>query len=88
MARCPAYAQRRGASVHASGLSLYGRAQFPWEAQLLALPFQVAQVIPTTGRPAFRLTIEADRLTADEERLVIRSWRRLSGYLNPKHPLN
>ncbi len=84
----PDFAQRRAASVHASGVSLYARIQLPWEAQPLALPIQIARQFPTADRPDFRLSLETDRLTAGEEDQVARAWRRLSGYVNPKHPLN
>lgn len=74
-------------SVHSSGLSLYGQIRLPWWKDPIGAPFQLAQVLPTTTPPAFRLTIEAERLAAHDTNQIIKAWSAFSSYVNPGNPL-
>ncbi|MEZ4747966.1 MAG: hypothetical protein R3C41_18015 [Calditrichia bacterium] len=82
-------------SAHASGLSLYGSATLPWEPQTqpVTAPFLLTRLLPdpapdSSPVPGYRLTVEYERLTVAEENQLIAAWRRLSRYVNPRHPLN
>ncbi len=82
-------------SVHASGLSLYGAAQLPWEAEPFVASFQLARLLPDPfipseeeHAPGYRLTVEVERLTAHERGHLQNAWKRLSAYLNPRNPQN
>jgi hypothetical protein len=75
------------ARVHSSGLSLHGQAALPWEAERVTASFRLAQELPLSSPPAFRLTIEVEELTTTERNRLINSWRRLSTYINPRNPL-
>ncbi len=82
-------------SVTGSGLSIYGKKILPWEPDdsPIAAPFQLARLQPDpivggTAVPGYRLTIEYERLIVDETNPLIGAWRRLSRYVNPRHPLN
>lgn len=75
-------------TVHASGLSLYGRVGLPWESAPVAAPFLFARVHPGTAEPAYRLAIEEERLTDAERAALTDAWGRLGRYVNPAHPLS
>jgi hypothetical protein len=77
-------------SVHASGLSILGSMSVPWQTDLVAAMFQLTRMLPPpdTTAPAFRLTVETERLTEDERKGMIAAAQKLSGLLNPRYPLN
>ena len=79
-------------SVHASGLSLYGAVQLPWETNPLNAYFQLARIFPdpiNSGDPpvpSFLLSIEEELLSDFEKRAFIEGWRQLGVYLTPLNP--
>ncbi|WP_164000169.1 hypothetical protein [Pyxidicoccus caerfyrddinensis] len=80
-------------SVHASGLSVFGRIALPWEPQgkdRFAAPFLLAPVLPegsrTTTLQRYLLSLEEERLTAVERTALTASWGRLASALNPGNP--
>lgn len=78
-------------SVHASGLSIYGAAELPWEsARRVAAPLRLSREVPPDlvagGRPSYRLVIEEERLTDAERKAVLAAWARLDPMLNPGRP--
>ncbi|MBD1865215.1 MULTISPECIES: LamG domain-containing protein [Trichocoleus] len=77
-------------SVHGSGLSIAGKVRLPWETEPITAVFQLARTLPdpSGGNFKFRLTIEADRLTREENDTLIDRWNNLSSYLNPRNPQN
>jgi hypothetical protein len=79
-------------SVHGSGVSLYGRAALPWEpaAARITGVFQLTRDLadPASATPTWRLSVELERLTPDENELLIAAWGRLSRALNPRNPLH
>ncbi|HEU5101148.1 MAG TPA: hypothetical protein VFU22_19125, partial [Roseiflexaceae bacterium] len=89
----PGAAQLVGAlSVHGSGVSLYGRAALPWEpaAARITGVFQLTRDLadPPAAAPSWRLSLELERLTAEETEQLIAAWGRLSRALNPRNPLH
>jgi hypothetical protein len=79
-------------SVHASGLSLYGAVQLPWETNSLNAYFQLARILPdpiNSGDPpvpSFLLSIEEELLNDTEKKAFIEGWRQLGAYLTPLNP--
>ncbi|MFC0040466.1 LamG domain-containing protein [Actinomadura rayongensis] len=89
--------QRTGAArllgalaVHSGGLSVFGRIRLLWDAAPVGAVFQLARLVPDPGPTVrgFRMTIETERLTDDEQAALLASWRRFNRYLNPDNPLN
>ncbi|MBD2074921.1 LamG domain-containing protein [Phormidium sp. FACHB-592] len=77
-------------SVHGSGLSIAAKVRLPWATELITAVFQLARTLPdpSGGNLKFRLTLEADRLTAEENDTLINRWNNLSSYLNSRNPQN
>ncbi|MBE9070849.1 hypothetical protein IQ260_29880, partial [Leptolyngbya cf. ectocarpi LEGE 11479] len=75
-------------AVHGSGLSIHGQIQLPWRSGAIAAPFQLAKQITDAGSGPFRLTLERERLTPDEQQNWSAAWNELSRYLNPLNPQN
>jgi hypothetical protein len=87
----PGPARLAGAlSVHSSGVSIYGRVSLPWLAsgERLSGVFQLARIFPVQppDHPAYRMTIELERLTGAEQTALIVAWLRLSEAINPPYP--
>jgi|GEM_PF-2386020 len=79
-------------TVHASGVSLFGQVQLPWEdsGSLVQAPFLAARNIPDddASEPAYTLQPEYERFTDAENDRWSAAWLQLSRDLNPRHPLN
>lgn len=75
-------------AVHGSGLSIHGQIQLPWRSGAIAAPFQLAKQITDAGSGPFRLTLERERLTPDEQQNWSAAWNEFSRYLNPLNPQN
>jgi hypothetical protein len=81
-------------SVHASGVTLLGKARLPWQDARITAPFQLARILPDPAlpggerQPGYRLTIEADRLTAGEQAEISRAWARLAASVDAANPAN
>lgn len=84
-------------TVHGSGLSIFGRTTMPWDrdTDTITAPFLLARRMPDVQSPGggptipgFRLAIETERLTENEVKSLIDSWRRFNRFINPRHPIN
>ena len=78
----------RQVSLHASGLSIYGKTTLPWEAKTeFTAPFQLARVVEKgEGTRDFRLTVELERLLEEERSALIKVTRNLNAAINPADP--
>jgi len=75
-------------SAHSSGLSIFGSINLPWETERLNASFLLAEEIREGEEAAYRLTVEAERLTPAEHAAWVASWQRLQKMIDPTHPLN
>ncbi|MEM8487754.1 MAG: hypothetical protein AAF564_19540 [Bacteroidota bacterium] len=79
-------------TVHASGVSLYGKVQLPWEDEgvFSEAPFRVARTYPDddSATQRFELKPEFERFSDAEASRWESAWLQLSRDLNPRHPLN
>ena len=76
-------------SVHASGLSIYGKTTLPWEpGKEFAAPFQLARVIESGEETTdFRLTVELERLQKGERSALIEATQDLNAAISPADPI-
>ncbi|HEU4404396.1 MAG TPA: hypothetical protein VFS43_03805 [Polyangiaceae bacterium] len=79
-------------SVHATGVTIFGRARLPWEKDRVTAPLQLARVLPDPNPnlggkvPTYRLTVEAERLTPAEREAIVAAWGRLATSIDPGNP--
>ncbi|HEU4727345.1 MAG TPA: hypothetical protein VFT22_05640 [Kofleriaceae bacterium] len=81
-----------GLSVHATGVTLFGGARLPWEANRVTAPLQLTRVRPDPNPnlggkvPTYRLTVETERLTSAEHDALVAAWTRLATSIDPANP--